>query len=141
MYFKFNSNFKKWSRLMVSGRLLKKNYRTSGIKQGSHQCTCVHILHKNGKKRHTFLWAQESQGCKMTGHYTHTSLQPSWKSPCYMLYQSPILSTQGIVMSTQKTQPSTTKITHSFSIWHKRKTDVDPQIVCLQVHCLKSFYH
>lgn len=49
MYFEFNSNFKKRSRLMVSCRLFKKNYRTGGINKGSHQCTCVHILHKNEK--------------------------------------------------------------------------------------------
>lgn len=34
---------------MVSCRLFKKNYRTGGINKGSHQCTCVHILHKNEK--------------------------------------------------------------------------------------------
>ena len=103
---------------MVSCRWLKGNYRTGGIKQGSHQCTCVHILHKN-EKTHISL------NPRVPGMHNDWSLHPH-------IFATIFLSTLKI-MSTQKTQSSTTKKTQTLSIRHKRKTDVDAQIACLQV--------
>lgn len=119
---------------MVSGRyLLKKNYRTGWIKQGSHQCTCEHILHKNEKKRTHISLSPRVPGIhndwSLNPYIFSTILEIPISIPHFVYSGNNYAHLENTALNDEKKK----KQTHALPIWHKRKTDVDPQKACLQV--------